>query len=81
MELELRRLEDLAESIVNDFAYMRAREEEMRDTNGKQRRMEAIYMSEVIISRNPSIADTIGNQHFVLYSEMSLIQGLPVYFW
>ena len=34
MELELRRLEDLAESIVNDFAYMRAREEEMRDTNG-----------------------------------------------
>ena len=35
MELELRRLEDLAESIVNDFAYMRAREEEMRDTNGR----------------------------------------------
>ena len=37
MELELRRLEDLAESIVNDFAYMRAREEEMRDTNGEQK--------------------------------------------
>ena len=37
MELELRRLEDLAESIVNDFAYMRAREEEMRDTNGECR--------------------------------------------
>ena len=35
MELELRRLEDLAESVVNDFAYMRAREEEMRDTNGE----------------------------------------------
>ena len=35
MELELRRLEDLTEAIVNDFAYMRAREEEMRDTNGK----------------------------------------------
>eukprot|EP00731_Ephydatia_muelleri_P028223 Em0019g1096a len=33
MEMELRRLEDLAESIVNDFAYMRAREQEMRDTN------------------------------------------------
>ena len=49
MELELRRLEDLAESIVNDFAYMRAREEEMRDTNGKQRRLEASYMSEVNI--------------------------------
>jgi len=36
MEMELRRLEDLAESIVNDFAYMRAREEEMRDTNGNE---------------------------------------------
>ena len=34
MELELRRLEDLTEAIVNDFTYMRAREEEMRDTNG-----------------------------------------------
>lgn len=35
LELELRRLEDLSESIVNDFAYMKQREEEMRDTNGK----------------------------------------------
>lgn len=34
LEIELRRLEDLAEAIVNDFAYMKAREEEMRDTNG-----------------------------------------------
>lgn len=34
MEVELKKLEDLSESIVNDFAYMRAREEEMRDTNG-----------------------------------------------
>ncbi|XP_033104929.1 transmembrane emp24 domain-containing protein 10-like [Anneissia japonica] len=33
MEVELRRLEDLSESIVNDFAYLRKREEEMRDTN------------------------------------------------
>ena len=36
MEVELKKLEDLSESIVNDFAYMRAREEEMRDTNGEQ---------------------------------------------
>ena len=34
MEIELRRLEDLSESIVADFAYMRQREEEMRSTNG-----------------------------------------------
>jgi len=33
LEVELRRLEDLSESIVNDFAYMRQREEEMRNTN------------------------------------------------
>lgn len=34
LEVELRRLEDLSDSIVQDFAYMRKREEEMRDTNG-----------------------------------------------
>jgi len=33
--VELRRLEDLSQDIVTDFAYMKAREEEMRDTNGK----------------------------------------------
>ncbi|KAL4237449.1 Transmembrane emp24 domain-containing protein 10 [Mactra antiquata] len=33
LEVELRRLEDLSRSIVDDFAYMRKREEEMRDTN------------------------------------------------
>ncbi|XP_032478731.1 transmembrane emp24 domain-containing protein 10 isoform X1 [Phocoena sinus] len=37
LEVELRRLEDLSESIVNDFAYMKKREEEMRDTNGEGR--------------------------------------------
>ena len=38
LEVELRRLEDLSESIVNDFAYMKKREEEMRDTNGEAER-------------------------------------------
>jgi len=33
LESELRRLEDLSEAIVQDFHYMRKREEEMRDTN------------------------------------------------
>jgi len=33
LELELRRLEDLTESIVTDFAHMKKREEEMRNTN------------------------------------------------
>ena len=33
------------------------------------------------IQWNPSITDTIGTQHFVSYSEVSLTQGLPVYFW
>ncbi|XP_071544772.1 transmembrane emp24 domain-containing protein bai [Panulirus ornatus] len=33
LEIELKRLEDLSESIVQDFSYMRHREEEMRDTN------------------------------------------------
>jgi len=33
LEVELKRLEDLSESIVKDFGYMKQREEEMRDTN------------------------------------------------
>ena len=32
--MELTKLEDLSASIVNDFEYMKKREEEMRDTNG-----------------------------------------------
>ena len=36
LEVELKRLEDLSEAIVQDFAYMRRREEEMRDTNGEK---------------------------------------------
>lgn len=35
LELELRRLEDLSNAIVQDFAFMRQREVEMRNTNGK----------------------------------------------
>ena len=34
----------------------------------------------LILQWNPSITDTIGHQHFVPYSEVSLAQGLPVYF-
>merc|ERR1712092_55291 len=33
LEVELKRLEDMSESIVQDFALMKRREEEMRDTN------------------------------------------------
>merc|ERR1711951_62412 len=33
LEVELRRLEDLSDSIVNDFQYMKSREEAMRSTN------------------------------------------------
>lgn len=36
LEVELRRLEDLSKSIVDDFEYMKAREKMMRDTNGRQ---------------------------------------------
>jgi len=33
LEMELQKLEDLSSSIVQDFEYMKKREEEMRDTN------------------------------------------------
>lgn len=36
-EVELKRLEDLSEAIVQDFARMRKNEEEMRDTNGNRK--------------------------------------------
>ena len=36
-------------------------------------------LSVMWVQGNPSIADTIGNQHNVPYSEVSLTQGLPVY--
>lgn len=35
LEVDLKRLEDLSDAIVQDFSYMRKQEEEMRDTNGK----------------------------------------------
>lgn len=35
LEVELRRLEDLSKSIVDDFEYMKSREKMMRDTNGE----------------------------------------------
>ncbi|XP_037946756.1 transmembrane emp24 domain-containing protein bai [Teleopsis dalmanni] len=35
LEVDLKRLEDLSDSIVRDFSLMRKREEEMRDTNEK----------------------------------------------
>lgn len=35
LEVDLKRLEDLSDSIVQDFAAMRKREEEMRSTNGR----------------------------------------------
>jgi len=44
LEVELRRLEDLSESVVQDFAYMRQREEEMRSTN-ESTNSRVLYMS------------------------------------
>jgi len=46
VEVELKRLEDLSEAIVQDFARMRKNEEEMRDTNGEKR----TYFSLVIVN-------------------------------
>ena len=50
LEVELRRLEDLSESIVNDFAYMKKREEEMRDTNGKK----TTQFTEILVTTLPT---------------------------
>lgn len=44
LELELKKLEDLSDAIVQDFALMRKREEEMRDTNGNYEEMIAALL-------------------------------------
>ncbi|XP_030757640.1 transmembrane emp24 domain-containing protein bai [Sitophilus oryzae] len=44
IEKELKKLEDLSNAIVNDFAFMRKREEEMRDTN-ESTNMRVLYFS------------------------------------
>lgn len=44
VEVELKRLEDLSEAIVQDFARMRKNEEEMRDTN-EETNVRVLYFS------------------------------------
>ena len=39
------------------------------------------YFFSYYIHWNPSMMDTLGTQNFVRYNEVSLSQGLPVYFW
>ena len=51
-EVELKRLEDLAQSLVHDFAYMRAREEEMRDTNGTPMHTRAYALTLTALTQN-----------------------------
>ena len=63
MEVELKRLEDLGDAIVNDFAYMRQREQEMRDTNGKE--FELAFQSK----------DTLKGVSFI-YSQIYIIFSL-----
>ena len=52
VEVELKRLEDLSEAIVQDFARMRKNEEDMRDTNGKNSFLEALKNYNISITIN-----------------------------
>ncbi len=49
LELELRKLEDLAEAVVNDFARMKMREQEHRDTNGMSSNLHSLSVSTFLI--------------------------------
>lgn len=69
LEVELRRLEDLSESIVNDFAYMKKREEEMRDTNGNTTQHIHSY----------SVALSLNSVQFYLYSGKLQLSPQGVY--
>ena len=63
MELELKKLEDLSEAIVNDFAYMRAREEQMRDTNGEKLLVTHMWHHGLIQGVQVVSLDELGIQH------------------
>lgn len=43
LEAELKMLEDLSQSIVDDFSDMRVREEQLRDTNGMVSTLNLVY--------------------------------------
>lgn len=68
LEVELRRLEDLSESIVNDFAYMKKREEEMRDTNGKRLLLQKNGVLRPLTSPECVIRTAFGDQAILVVS-------------
>jgi hypothetical protein len=63
LELELKKLEDLSDAIVQDFALMRKREEEMRDTNG---RFLILFLTHTTLTRIPFLS--FQNQRITEYS-------------
>ena len=73
LEVELKRLEDLSLSIVQDFAYMRQREEEMRDTN-ESTNSRVLYFSifsMCCLLGNYELFDTLTNYFGHYYSHRS----------
>ena len=54
--------------------------QEATDASSGDERKEKQKGRLLVIQWNLTIMDTIGNQNFVHYSEVSLTQGFPVYF-
>lgn len=74
--MELQKLEDLSASIVADFNYMKKREQEMRDTNGKVLNV----MLDIKMSNFVFILESTNNRIFYL-SIFSMLCLLGLAIW
>lgn len=66
LELDLRKLEDLSEDIMSDFAWMRKREEEMRSTN-ESTHSKVLYFSvffNALLTRLSFVASAVSTKVF-----------------
>lgn len=79
LELELRKLEDLAEAVVNDFARMKMREQEHRDTNGMSSPTSVHCRSALSSSSWLSLEST--NERLLLFSLISMGALLALAVW
>lgn len=78
LEVDLKRLEDLSDSIVRDFVLMRKREEEMRDTNGE---LKGRMLENVLIKLKIKLFAEKTNSRVLFFSIFSMCCLLGLATW
>jgi hypothetical protein len=80
LELALRKMEDMSEAIVNDFARMKAREQEHRDTNG----LFGLPINTAVIMQSDTLLTTLAestNERLLMFSLISMGALLALAVW